>query len=775
MALAPLTFANGIQTPIHFGRTWANPENDGDAAQVIQFPAGIPGKNESGDANTSDFMRNWMAPQNKGGTYLWVTNWTDPNGTVWPYAGSYFFRSMNYDYPPSYLNDGAFNYLYPVGLQEYRRYDVPKIFIVSQDTTVDFIMQPADTGLTTYTYPSSGGVGPRPAPIIDPTLVTEFKVHTSWRYIPGVQLDRVSYAWSWGTSGQDYVIRDMTLTNNGISGRKLDEWPTPPSAPPVLDNQTLTGVIWARSSDWRNVQAPGDEQGKDQACMYVQPWGDPGHYAVMSYDTDAPTVDGPDWGDPATDAYYENFLLGQAYTLMGPLFTSTGSGADETVDDLNQPAFRTVWYERGFDMQGSSPYFATGDVQGQREAMADGSISLPVNTNYADFPATAAVASENAGPTSVTGYGAQNGDLTLANVPQQGWTIGWNESVRIVNMWAASGIDQETGRAIGAKWNQHIANADPVADYMSAADIATVQSGVDSVYKAAALAYWNYNGTWPPNVNADSLAKWGLSDHVAQKPAAYDQPYNLADGPRPPGFIMVRPRAAAFGGGIEVRWGTEAESVPNYDTGVNDFAKYRIYRQAISRLAPWQLVAEGPAGWFAMEGDSTYNGVTIPAGRYFIDPNVTAGQDYWYSVVAVNDGSQNWEYNTAKPLESSRWPVWTGNDPVGATALSAGVAVTSVNGAHPNRFALEQNAPNPFNPTTTIRFSLEKSGLANVAVYNVAGQLVRTLVNKSMDAGVHELVWDGMDNTGRPAASGVYVYRLTSGQRQLMKRMVLVR
>ncbi len=77
------------------------------------------------------------------------------------------------------------------------------------------------------------------------------------------------------------------------------------------------------------------------------------------------------------------------------------------------------------------------------------------------------------------------------------------------------------------------------------------------------------------------------------------------------------------------------------------------------------------------------------------------------------------------------------------------------------RFSLAQNHPNPFNPTTTIRFSVPDAGRVRLAVYNVAGQLVRTLIDEWLSVGEHAAIWDGRDELGRSVASGVYLYRLT--------------
>jgi len=95
--------------------------------------------------------------------------------------------------------------------------------------------------------------------------------------------------------------------------------------------------------------------------------------------------------------------------------------------------------------------------------------------------------------------------------------------------------------------------------------------------------------------------------------------------------------------------------------------------------------------------------------------------------------------------------------------------------AHPVEFALEQNAPNPFNPTTTIRFTVPQSGPVNMTICTLTGQIVRTLVDGTVEAGAHHVLWDGRDALGREVSSGVYLYRLTSSQGTLVRRMVCVR
>lgn len=93
----------------------------------------------------------------------------------------------------------------------------------------------------------------------------------------------------------------------------------------------------------------------------------------------------------------------------------------------------------------------------------------------------------------------------------------------------------------------------------------------------------------------------------------------------------------------------------------------------------------------------------------------------------------------------------------------------------PEGFALNQNYPNPFNPTTEISFNLPNAGEVRLEVFNVMGQQVVTLVNGALEAGSHTVTWDSRDNTGDRVSSGVYFYRLESGDLIDTKKMVLLK
>ncbi len=93
----------------------------------------------------------------------------------------------------------------------------------------------------------------------------------------------------------------------------------------------------------------------------------------------------------------------------------------------------------------------------------------------------------------------------------------------------------------------------------------------------------------------------------------------------------------------------------------------------------------------------------------------------------------------------------------------------------PARFAIRGNSPNPFNPSTTISFTLPSSSRAELAVYSITGQRVRTLLSGPMTAGTHSAMWDGRDDSGKAVSSGVYLVRLRAGKTVSSHKMLLMK
>jgi flagellar hook assembly protein FlgD len=134
---------------------------------------------------------------------------------------------------------------------------------------------------------------------------------------------------------------------------------------------------------------------------------------------------------------------------------------------------------------------------------------------------------------------------------------------------------------------------------------------------------------------------------------------------------------------------------------------------------------------------------------------------------------------TAKALEVrlhvySRFTGTVYFDDLGVQVIGNTTAVKN-RGDLPATFELSANYPNPFNPSTTIRYGIPQDGPVSLVIYNILGQQIRTLVDTPMMAGRYSVVWDGRNQSGTTLSSGVYFYRLQAGPTALVRKMLLLK
>ncbi len=178
------------------------------------------------------------------------------------------------------------------------------------------------------------------------------------------------------------------------------------------------------------------------------------------------------------------------------------------------------------------------------------------------------------------------------------------------------------------------------------------------------------------------------------------------------------------GGGNQLTW-NECED--------EDFCNFRIYRSETEDFVP-----------------SPENLVHITIESSWLD-TVEEGWMYHYKIAAVDH---------------------TGNE---STAASPGQVTGDDLPAIPGSYALYQNAPNPFNPTTVIRFDLPEDAEVRLCIFNVKGELIAKIVDRRMKRGSKEVTWDARDKHGRKVSSGIYFYRLTAGDFRQTRKMALMR
>jgi hypothetical protein len=92
----------------------------------------------------------------------------------------------------------------------------------------------------------------------------------------------------------------------------------------------------------------------------------------------------------------------------------------------------------------------------------------------------------------------------------------------------------------------------------------------------------------------------------------------------------------------------------------------------------------------------------------------------------------------------------------------------------PEFFSLDQNYPNPFNPSTTIHFMLAQGGETHLAIYDIMGRRVKTLIEGLTPPGAHEVRWDGTDQAGEVVPAGIYFYKLQAGGQTETRKLTFI-
>ncbi len=166
---------------------------------------------------------------------------------------------------------------------------------------------------------------------------------------------------------------------------------------------------------------------------------------------------------------------------------------------------------------------------------------------------------------------------------------------------------------------------------------------------------------------------------------------------------------------------------------------------------------------------------------YYDDSEIEAEMEGNLNIIAHWDNTQ-WNYYSPSTINTMNncitYNIATLNDYEGIWVLGyEGTGINNMENEPPvvSEYALSQNYPNPFNPSTVIKYQLPISSNAQLNIYNIKGQLVKTLINETQNSGYYNITWNGKDNDNREVASGLYVYRITAGDYVETRKMLLLK
>lgn len=354
----------------------------------------------------------------------------------------------------------------------------------------------------------------------------------------------------------------------------------------------------------------------------------------------------------------------------------------------------------------------------------------------------------------------QTATATITNVGVSGGTFSFDIQLQPTDDWGSSGNNRALGDAswvfdlnttalstpvittAGGPVDSDSGYTNSIAVSGSKLIVTTEFDGVGSGVKLAPssthLLYSVSLTITDPFANS-SLAWDALNTGVFNAPDAIVTVSYSGDGDTSLPVSLSTFTAGVSEGGVLLEWTTESE--------VNNQG-FEVHR-ADSEDGPFQLIAS-----YSQNPLLAGAGNSNEQQQYrFYDALVLDGQRYFYQIADVSTDGQRHFHGP--------------------------VAVFTGDGALASTFELYQNFPNPFNPETTIRFDLPPSAgygsEVRVAIFNMLGQLVRTLQNGPLDPGRHVLVWDGRNEAGAQVASGTYVLSFSHRDFHDTKKMILLK
>lgn len=608
---------------------------------------------------------------------------------------------------PRWKGDNEF---FPKTFDVYAQFDPPRVFVDGN--------------------PSSAN--PENIKAVSDTVKADRMIVNAVNTALGITVERKIYAFS-QQYHDNYHIMDYTFTNTGNSDIGLAA-------------KTLTGVMFY----WQFRYAPGGP-GPGYEVNNSARWGVNAMNDARGYPPDLKnslipasendircsftwfglhtTANRPPAGSSPNAATFDN--------IGAPIFNSTGLAGVSTYFQ----AADTNWRLGAAQIVGNAPIHADKSATDHSDDPNE-----PSTTSFfgSDEPITANNANTQFDKAAMTNMYAK---MTEGHAPRHAWLVDPAGKFSEQTVMGNIGVGAPGGWSEGTGYGPYTLAPGQSVRIVWA-------EGVNGLTfdECVRVGLQYKRGTITTKMKNDSVlsGRLRLIETMRRAVANYKSGFNIPKPPYPPASFNIR------GGGdrIALTWD------PNPKESANGFVGYRIYRATGRADSTYRLIYQC-GGTKPSDPNVKYD----PTKTYsFNDVTAIRGILYYYYVTSLGSpiAADVTTRTPAGALESNLFYTRT-YDP--ATSVVLGVEQAP---AIPTEFSLQQNYPNPFNPITIISYSLPKTAIVSLQIFNALGQEVASLVNERKEAGHYQVQW----NANVP--SGIYFYRLQAGEFMETKKMVLL-